>query len=194
MRVEKPKFIGRDGEGNFGAGMVGFSFRDNNLISLGICVFTREELSNKNVSHSFYTVDGHTIIEAEEEGVIISDPKKYFDNPHIHVFFKKPRNLNPEYVQKMTEYAFSLVGKGYGWGLFINFLYQWVCNKIGIKTSQKSRPLLDNPNTFCCSELTAGILNQIKEYSDLFPLNVYHPARISPILLFGSVIFKNWRY
>jgi hypothetical protein len=195
MRVEKPKFIGRDGVGNYGAGMVGFSFRDNNLISQGICIFTREELSTINVSHSFYTVDGHTIIEAEAEGVIMSDPEKYFNNPHIHVFFRKPIHLNPDYTKTMTDHAFSLVGRPYDWGLFINFLYQWFVIKIlRREIDKKNPPLLDNPNAFMCSEVSASSLNKIPEYSNLFPLSEWHPARISPMLLMPSPIFEEQEF
>jgi hypothetical protein len=164
--------------------------RDNNLISLGICMFTEEELCNIKVSHSFYTVDGKTIIEAEGEGVVMSDPKKYFDNPHIHVFFKKPKNLNPEYIKTMTDYAFTLVGKPYDYGLFINFLWQWILKKLHIPISKKDPPLLDNPNAMVCSEVSASTLNQITEYSNLFPLSEWHPARISPLLLMPSPIFE----
>jgi hypothetical protein len=191
MRVETPKFIGRDGEGNFGAGYIGFSFRDDNFVSHGIVFFTKEEAQDIKVSHSFYTVDGHTIIEAEGRGVVMEDPKKYFDAPHIHVFFRKPIHLNPEYVKTMTEHAFSLVGKSYDYGLFINFLWQWFVTKVLRKEiDKKSPPLLDNPDGFMCSEVSASSLNKIPEYANLFPLSEWHLARISPMLLMPSEIFE----
>jgi hypothetical protein len=196
MRVEKPRFKSRGDEGNYGPGYVGFSLRDNNLISLGICFFTQEEEKSIDVSHTFYVVDANTIIEAEAEGVIISDPKKYFDSPHIHVFFKKPRNLNPDYVQKMTEYAFTLVGKKYDYGLFLTFIYQWFVRKI-LRMDlpfKKQPPLLDNSNAFVCSEVSTNTLNQIPEYANLLPLAEWHPARISPLLLFSSEIFVPWKF
>jgi hypothetical protein len=191
MRVEAPKFIGRDGEGNFGAGWIGFSFRDNNFVSQGIVFFTDlDELNSIEVSHSFYTVDGHTIIEAEANGVVMSDPSKYFNDPHIHVFFRKPIHLSSEYTMIMTNYAFGLVGKSYDYGLFINFLWQWFCSKTGIPISKKSPPLLDDPDKLVCSEVSASSLNKIPEYANLFPLSEWHPARISPMLLLPSEIFE----
>jgi hypothetical protein len=191
MRVEKPKFIGRDGEGNFGAGWIGFSMRNTNFVSQGIVFFTDlDELNSVEVSHSFYTVDGHTIIEAEANGVVMSDPSKYFNDPHIHVFFRKPIHLSSEYIMIMTNYAFGLVGKSYDYGLFINFLWQWLCSKLGIPISKKSPPLLDNLDRLVCSEVSAETLHQIPEYSNLFPLSEWHPARISPMLLLPSEIFE----
>lgn len=196
MIVKKAKFKGRDGEGNYGAGFIGFSMRDNNLISLGICLFTREEASSINVSHSFYVVDEHTIIEAEFNGVVMSDPVKYFNDPNIHVFFKKPIHLSPEYIQKMTEYAYTLVGKGYDYGLVVNFLYQWFMVKVlGREISTKSPPLLDNPNALMCSEVSASTMDQILEYSNLLPLSEWHPARLSPEKLFYSPeLFEEWKF
>lgn len=194
MRIENARFKGRDGIGNYGAGYIGFSMRDTNFVSQGIVFFTKEEEPTIKVSHSFYVVDAHTIIEAEAEGVVMSDPKKYFDDPHIHTFFKKPRNLNPDYVRIMTEYAYSLVGKPYDWGLFANFLYQWVATKLHIPLSKKSPPLLDNPNGLMCSEVSSSTLNQILEYSNLDPLSEWHPARISPLKLFPSPIFDPWSF
>jgi hypothetical protein len=196
MRVEKPKFIGRGGPGNYGAGMIGFSYRTNNAVSAGIAFFTEEEAKEIKVSHTFYVVDANTIIEAEAEGVILSDPHKYFNDPYIVVFFKKPRNLTPDHIQKMTEYAFTLVGKKYDYGLFFTFVYQWFTKKI-LRMDlpfKKQPPLLDNPNAFVCSEVSTNTLNQITEYSNLHPLSEWHPARISPLLLFNSEIFDKWKF
>jgi hypothetical protein len=196
LKVIEPKYISRDGVGNFGPGFIGFSFRDNNFISQGIVWFTSiDEVDKIDVSHSFYVVDEKTIIEAEAEGVIRSDPKKYFDDPHIHVFFRKPVNLSTEYVHKMTAYASSLVGKSYDYGLILNFLWQWFLTKIGVSVSKKSPPLLDNPNKFVCSEVSTSTLNRIKEYSSLFPLSEWHPARVSPKLLISSnQLFTPWNF
>jgi hypothetical protein len=196
MKVEKPKYIGRGGPGNYGAGFIGFSMRDTNFVSQGICYFTEEEAKSIKVSHTFYVVDANTIVEAEAEGVVLSDPKKYFDSPHIHVFFKRPRNLSADYIQKMTTYAFSIVGKKYDYGLFLTFIYQWFVRKV-LRLDlpfKKQPPLLDNPNAFVCSEVSTNTLNQILEYSNLFPLSEWHPARISPLLLFASEIFDAWKF
>jgi hypothetical protein len=201
MKTVKPIYQAerykRRGEinGNYGPGYIGFSYRDNNVISEGIAYFTEEEAKDIKVSHSFYVVDQETIIEAEFTGVIMSDPKKYFDNPHAIVFFKKPIHLFNSYITVMSEYALSLVGKPYDYGLFINFLYQWFVTKIlRREIPKKDPPLLDNPNGFMCSEVSASTLNRIPEYSNLFPLSEWHPARISPMLLFGAKIFEEWKF
>ena len=194
MRSERAVYKNKSGEGNYSAGMIGFSYRSTNVVSIGIAYFTREEAQSIPVSHSFYVVDANTIIEAEAEGVIMSDPKKYFNEPYIHVFFKKPIHLNPDYVKIMTDYALSLVGKPYDWGLFLNFLWQWIATKLHITISKKSPPLLDNPNWMMCSEVSASTLSQIPEYSNLDPLSEWHPARISPLKLFSSPIFEPWRF
>jgi hypothetical protein len=124
----------------------------------------------------------------------MSDPEKYFNNPHIHVFFRKPIHLNSDYVQKMTEYAFSLVGKGYDWALFLNFLWQWFkVRVVGLSIDPKSPPLLDSSDRLVCSEVTAETLNRISEYQELLPLREWHPARISPMLLVHSKeLFEPW--
>ena len=153
MRTEQPQFKARDGVGNYAAGYIGFSMRLNNPISRGIVFFTREEAEQIVVSHTFYVVDEKTIIEAEGAGVQMNDPNKYFNDPYIAVFFKKPVHLSPDYVQKMTAYAFTLVGMKYDYKLALYFIYQWFISKV-LKMDisfKKQPPVFDNPDRMLCS-------------------------------------------
>lgn len=188
MRTEKPIFRGREGLGNYSAGMIGFSYRTNSVASFGIAMFTRGEYEGIIPSHAFYVVDQHKIIEATGEGVHLTDINHYFDDPHCIVFFKKPVDLTSDKIILMTDYLYDQLGNKYDYSLIFGFLlsierWRWLRKYPSVFNSNKEH---------ICSELVSEALYQVVEYSNLFPLSEYHPSKIDPFMLFRSEIFQEW--
>jgi hypothetical protein len=196
MKTVKPIFKHRGVDGNYNSGYVGFSYRSTNLVSRGIAIFTRGEYKGIVPSHAFYVVDSKKIIEATGEGVHYTDINHYFDDPSIIVFFRRPRGLDSEKVRIMTEYADSIVGREYDYGLITHFVlrYLLIDRLQNLPWLRKKPSLFDTPQNFICSEAVASILNQIPEYSNLLPLSEYHSSKIDPLQLFRGDIFEPWGF
>jgi hypothetical protein len=176
-------------------GYIGFTYRDNNIFSKGIMLFTKEEADKICVSHSFIVRDDKLLIEASIHGVQYRLLTDYFDNPHIHVFFKKPINLDKDRANRIIAHAESHLGCRYDYGLIAYFFKKYLLNKLGYKSSLLGRySMFDNPNKFLCSEFVADSISSVSEYMSLFPLNSMNPAEIDPMMLFRSPLFKEWKY
>jgi hypothetical protein len=178
-------------KGNYGPAWVGFSYRSNNIGSYGISWFTREEVDNLVISHSFIVLDQCSVVESTPAGVHKSDLKGYFDDPYCQVFFKKPRNLDYDRMKLIIDRAKSHIGKEYDYGNLMYFLLKLI---IHIPIINKRAFFLDTSDEYMCSELVADALLSVKEYSNLYPLSKLHPSKISPMDLFKSEIFKEWRF
>jgi len=175
---------------NYAPAYVGFSLRDNNIFSKGVCLLTADEADVIKVSHTFIVVDKNRIIEASTHGVVYTDINRYFDDPHVLVFFKKPKNLNVYMVSRIISRAESHLGKQYDYSLILFYLTYF--ERLGFLRKYPS--IFNNPSSFLCSELVADALSQVKEFSNLFPLSDYHVSKISPMDLFKSPIFKEWKF
>lgn len=190
MKTINPRFKSRGIEGNYGAGYIGFSYKDDNVVSQGIAWFTREEYNGIVPSHTFYVVDHRKIIEATGEGVHFTDINHYFNEPHYVVFFKKPLHLSSDYIFQITDWLHKQLGKSYDYSAILGFLLKverlWFLRKYP--------SIFDSRDEFVCSELVASALNQIPEYSNLFPLSEYHPSKIDPLMLFRSELFEEWNF
>jgi hypothetical protein len=181
---------------NYGPGYIGFSYRDNNIFSKGIAIFEREEYSGIVPSHSFIVRDKHKIIEAELTGVCESDVSKYFDDPRIVVFFKKPKDLTMDDVSIILFNAVLHLGRKYDVSLFWYFVLRKALRLLGRFEPYKNQPSwFDSPGEWICSELVAYCLKMVPKYANLFPLSEYHPSKIDPLMLFRSdELFEPWRY
>jgi hypothetical protein len=181
---------------NYGKGYVGFSFRDNNLMSKGIAYFTRGEYEGIVPSHAFVVENDTTIIEAHFPHVRRYPIQEYFNDPHVIVFFKKPHDLKPFDAHFMLERAGLHVGSNYDASVLVYFVGRWIREKFNFgKIPPSHHPAFwDSPESFMCSELVSDALNQIPKYSNLLPLSEFHPSRIDPFMLFRSEIFEEWKF
>ena len=84
----EPKF-----KENYDIGYIGFTYDKSNIMSIGIAYFTDWiRMSNIKVSHCFIVTGEDELIEASaKKGVIKDTISKYFDDPNVQVFFKKPK-------------------------------------------------------------------------------------------------------
>lgn len=198
MKSVTPRYqYARTLDPNYGPGWVGFSYRDNDVFSKGIAWFTREEYEGIVPSHTFIVQDEKTIIEAAGGKVRVYPIQNYFNDPHIIVFFKKPRNYDKNRAYTIIRRAAAKVDKTYDYSLFFYFISHFLF----LDYIEKKFPCLrkrpsffDSANKFICSEVVADSLNQIPEYSNLFPLSEYHISKIDPFKLFRSEIFNTWRF
>lgn len=196
MKTVKPRYIeDRDLNPNYGPGYIGFSYTDNNIVSQGIAMFTREEYDGIVPSHCFMVKDKNTIVEAFFPYVREHSVHDYIEDPHKIVFFKKPNGLTDKEKDMILFVAVLQIGHKYDTSLFGYFLLRWLLRRLGRWEPFKDKPAWgDSPEEWVCSELIAHCLKQIDKYSNLFPLSDYHPSKIDPLMLFRSEIFKDWNF
>jgi hypothetical protein len=78
---------------NYDIGYIGFTYNKSDITSIGIAYFTDwVRMSDIKVSHCFIVTGEDELIEASfKEGVREDTISKYFDDPNVQVFFKKPK-------------------------------------------------------------------------------------------------------
>ena len=191
MITKEPKYSGERALGvNYGPAYIGFSFRDNNLFSKGIAYFTRGEYSGIVPSHSFIVKNEHEIIEATWPKVKVTPIEKYFNDPHLIIFFKKPVNLGIKEINSIIFSATMHLERKYDVGLLNYYLLRIILRWFGNWEPFKRRSSwFDTPEAWVCSELVAYCLSSVDLYTHLFPLSDYHPSKIDPLMLFRSEIF-----
>lgn len=185
---------------NYKSGYVGFTYNNINIASLGIAYMTKwARMSDIKVSHALLVTGENECIEARvQHGVVRSDLKKYFDNPHCQIFFRKPVGLTDEIADSMKKVAGKEVGKKYDFHLIAAQALQGIVIGKFINTVFNGRPdrlvskLLNEDNKWICSELVAYSLNEQSEYKGKGVL--HNPTdTIDPQELFeDSVIFTPW--
>ncbi|HLF96763.1 MAG TPA: hypothetical protein VI457_06445 [Methylococcaceae bacterium] len=185
---------------NYKAGYVGFTYQNISVACKGIAYMTRwARMSDIKVSHALLVTGENECIEARtQHGVVRSDLKKYFDNPHCQIFFRKPVALTAEIASKMNAVAGKEVGKKYDFNLIAAQALQGILVGKFVNTVFNGSPdrlvskLLNNDDKWICSELVAYCLNEQPEYRDK---GVLHSPTdtIDPQELFeDSVIFTPW--
>ena len=185
---------------NYKTGYVGFTYNNVNAASLGIAYMTRwAKISDIRVSHALLVTGENECIEARvQHGVVRSDLKKYFDNPHCQIFFRKPIGLTGEIAARMKKLAEKQVGTKYDFNLIAAEALQGTVIGKFINTVFKGSPdrlvskLLNEDNKWICSELVAYCLDEQPEYKGKGVL--HNPTdTIDPQELFeDSVIFTPW--
>jgi hypothetical protein len=182
---------------NYKPGYIGFSYRDDNILSRGISFFTKVEADDIVVTHSFVVYDDLIVLEAGLHGVVLTRLKPKLDDPATKVFFKKPTGWTPDIGQAIAANALSHVGQPYAISLFPAFVVRWIYRYL-----YKSPPpflkrpaIFDDPDSWVCSELVADAMYSVSNYNKLPPLSEIHISRISPIDLFNSdQLFTPWRF
>jgi len=160
---------------NYKAGYSFGTFRLDSENSYGIAWFTRwDNPGDILCSHvGFVSENGGSIESIMKEGVIESNLDKYFDDPHTHIFFRKPRRYTNEIGKAICDKAKELLGKPYDKdlikahalsGTYIGHLLSMMTDD---ELNQWLEERMNDPNAFICSEMCAWTMQQFPEFAGL---------------------------
>ena len=198
---------------NYDVGYIGFTYNKSNLTSIGIAYFTDwVRMSDIKVSHCFIITGEDELIEASaKEGVRKNTISKYFNDPNVQVFFRKPKIKSP----KVTGEFLSLAAKayrGYRYNYFAILIQSLYGNKtlpailglVGISHNSIRmalislfEPLLEYfDHGFICSGLVARVLIITNCFYTEVPYNLISPQELfesaKPFYPWkGSVVVKS---
>lgn len=188
---------------NYSAGYTGFTARVNpGCIGKGIAWFSRwDKDSPITVTHALTVTGQNTCVEATmEEGVIESQLSKYFDDPNVLIFFRKPRDLDERKASIICSAVNRHIGEGYDRRLIMAHAVtgSFFGRLASLATHHQSDAfvawLLDNPHLWICSEYAAWGLMQVPEYKGHGVLR-YPAATIIPQELFEcNTTYQRWKF
>ena len=166
-KIIKHNLVPSYGE-NYDLGYVGFTFNASNIISQGIAYFTGlGRMSDIRVSHALLVSGKDECIEAHVEGgVRRASLKKYFDDEHSDVFFRKPLGLTQDIALKLIARAENEIGRQYDPQLILahalagTMLGHYLDKVSGGKVEQALARIMNTKNRWICSELVAYCLDQ----------------------------------
>ena len=193
----KPRF-----KENYDVGYIGFTYNKSDITSIGIAYFTDWiRMSDIKVTHCFIVTGENKLIEAAaKEGVREDTISKYFNDPNVQVFFRKPRMFTGEFLPLTAK-----VYRGYKYNYFAILIQSLYGNKtlpailglVGISRDSIRmalislfEPLLEHfDHGFICSGLVARVLIDTNCFYTEVPCNL-----ISPQELFESAKpFHPWK-
>lgn len=177
---------------NYDIGYIGFTFTDDSFISQGIAWFERwDRTSPIKVSHTFVVAGPDNTIEALAEGVVQSDLDKYFNDPHVHVFFKKPKPFNSIIAKGIVIEASKHIGEKYCYSLIVADAIDrsFIGHMLGLNVTK----YFEHRKEEICSQLVGEVLQEQPEISKYGCLQ--NPARmLTPQMLFEDpFIFELWK-
>ena len=121
----QPKF-----KENYDIGYIGFTYNKSDITSIGIAYFTDWiRMSDIKVSHCFIVTGEDKLIEASPKNGVREDTiSKYFDDPNVQVFFRKPnmnKNTSPfDRISDIADSAKYYLGTKYNYSAILTqFLY-----------------------------------------------------------------------
>jgi len=155
---------------NYDAGWSFGTYKDESFISSGIAWFTRwDEQGPLPVSHVGIVVSENHVIESHRTtGVAEAPLEKYFNDPHTHIYFRKPRDLDQKTVSRLSAALVSQLGAKYDMGLIKahllagTFLGHWLDELVHGRLEQWLCQVSETEGAFICSELTAWAMQQTK--------------------------------
>lgn len=180
---------------NYDVGYIGFTYNKSDITSIGIAYFTDWiRMSDIKVSHCFIVTGEDELIEAAaKEGVREDTISKYFNDPNVQVFFRKPKIKNP----KVTGEFLSLAAKayrGYRYNYFAILIQSLYGNKtlpailglVGVSRDSIRmvlislfEPLLEYfDHGFICSGLVAQVLIDTCLFDTEVPYNLISPQEL----------------
>jgi len=190
---------------NYKDGFIGFIYNDSSFISLGISWFTNWErgqnpdVPNIPISHTLIVTGPNECVEANFPKIKRSLLTDYFNDPHNHIFFRKPVGLNDDISKRIIDTAYSKIGKLYDWTLLIGHTISnsFIGIILDVLTKGKSKEFFTNlfnkKNRMICSELAAYCLNEQPEYKGKGTL-LKKLSSIDPQQFFqDKVIFTPWK-
>lgn len=185
---------------NYKPGYIGFTFTDGSFISSGIAWFTRwdrkkgSDVPNLKLSHVVLVVDKDTVLEATWPRIKLTPIAEFFDDPDIHICFRKPKGLTPEIAAAMIEQGSIRIGEKYDISLIVGQLLKKnligrLFSMITFRLSDKLlTKLFDKARAAVCSEFIAWCMKS----SGFYTLKRI-PADYSPLELFQDEdLFEPW--
>ena len=155
----------------------GYSFGTfrSDLISYGIAWLTRRDNPGERLcSHvGFVSEDGGALHSIMGKGVVEENLDQYFDDPHTHIFFRKPRHYTNQLGLNICAEARKLLGKPYDKKLIAahamtGSLIGRVLNLMTDEAFERwLEEKLNSPDAWLCSEYTTWTMQQIPEVSGL---------------------------
>jgi hypothetical protein len=185
---------------NYGAGYIGFTYTQSNILSLGIAYFTRwSRMHDIKVSHALVVTGENECIEAHMEGgVKRTKLDTYFNDAHCQIFFRKPKDLTPEQAKGIIHAAEDHLGCAYDIDLIAAQLQvnsitgQMIRHRLIPNLEETICQRRDHLDRWICSELAAHCLDSLPAYHDKGVL-AHSDATIDPQELFeDDRIFEAW--
>jgi len=186
---------------NYKLGYIGFTFNAASPVSRGIAYLTAwARMSEVAVSHALVVTGERRGVEAAiGKGVVERDLADYFENPAVHIVFRKPRRYTPAVGARIAKTARGQVGAGYdhllvaAHALHGCFLGRWTRAVFGSAPETAVSRILNAPDRWSCSELVAYALDSQPEYADRGVLRK-PDFTINPQELFeDAALFCAWR-
>ena len=190
---------------NYHTGYIGFTFKDNSFISQGIAWFTKwtqgknPDVPDVPLSHVFVVTGYDCCVEATTPKVCFSPLSKYFDEPHTHVFFRKPTGWTLNLGTRIALAASEREGCSYGYTLIAGHA---IANSVAGKvldtvsfgaTSKWFKAMFEKKHQFICSELASMAMKAQPEFENVGVLADHQPYEIDPQMLFQDTeIFTKW--
>jgi len=184
---------------NYDVGYIGFTYNKSDITSVGIAYFTDWiRMSDIKVSHCFIVTGEDELIEAAaKEGVREDTISKYFDDPNVQVFFRKPKMRKPTSADGEFLTLAAKAYRGYKYNYFAILIQSLYGNKtipailrlIGISHDSTRaalislfEPLLEYFNHgFICSGLVARVLETTFCFNPKIPVNLISPQELFEI-------------
>lgn len=186
---------------NYDKGDIFFTYHNESFVSKGIAYFTkRKSMSDVRVAHVGVVTGRDYCIEAHlKGGVQRSDLNKYFNEKTCYISFRRLNEMNDELFGRMLNFCESKVGLDYGIGLIgaqalVGSFFGHRLNKLlDGKLEEHVSKILDNKDTYICSELVAECLDRQPEFRDkgilADPVSTITPQEIFE----DQVLFKPWK-
>ncbi|MFN9548200.1 MAG: hypothetical protein ACK6AD_14240 [Cyanobacteriota bacterium] len=185
---------------NYGAGYVGFTYSQSNILSRGIAYFTRwQRMHDIKVSHTLVVTGENECIEAHMQGgVKRSKLDTYFHDEHCQIFFRKPNALTPPLAAAIIQAAEEHLGCAYDIDLIaaqlkVNSISgHFIRHRLLPNLEEAVCQRRDHLDRWICSELVAHCLDAQPEYHNKGVL-AHSDATIDPQELFeDDLIFQAW--
>lgn len=187
---------------NYNKGYIGFTYDGDNPIAQGIAYFTKwDQMHMIRATHVLIVTGEDSCIEADgaTNSVHETPLAPYFKRSNKQIFFRKPVGLTDEVAEHIVQTLRPEIGKTYDFPLIaahalVGTVLGYVIDRLsGEKLSVSLCKLLDNLNSYICSELAAYALDQQPEYRDKGVLAL-PDSTINPQQLFeDDVIFEAWK-
>lgn len=188
---------------NYKVGYFGFTKTSGNIVSGGITLYTGEDRMGDGypaVSHVFIVTGENECVEALANGVVISTLDKYFNNPKVQVFFRKPRGLTLYIGEELRQIAYKYAEQKlkYGYATIAAHAINrgvvgQILNGITFGGWGKLTYKLGSKGSMVCSEVCARMLQDHPKYKGVGCLRK-DAVRITPDnLMQDDGVFTPWK-